>query len=118
MKRLFIGIKIAVDSAIEIERFVEQKLKPLFLQECRVKWVPRENYHITLAFLGNCPEAIIPQLRTLLSEVATPYEATELTVDSLGLFPSMRKPKTLFLQAYELKYFKPHITLARIGSEF
>lgn len=91
------------------------------------------NFHITLAFLGDQPESVLPALQTLLTHIED--KEMTLTLDRLGHFPRNRiawagmhdAPAALMqLQAgltrqlaqrqvmFESRaLFRPHITLAR-----
>jgi 2'-5' RNA ligase len=91
------------------------------------------NFHITLAFLGDQPEAALPQLKASLAHLAG--EEMTLTIDRLGYFAKQRiawagmsQPHealnqlqtqlTASLSEQQVRFesralFRPHITLAR-----
>jgi 2'-5' RNA ligase len=98
-------------------------------------WVAEEDFHLTLAFLGELPEHLIPKLVEAASVVRTP--AFRLELESVGLFQSRGRPRVLWagtrfeerlatLQrvlanelrqsgfSLERRRFHPHVTLARI----
>jgi len=54
--------------------------------------VPIENYHLTLAFLGSQPDALLPAIRKAGSRVSPP--AGELSLERLGYFAH---PRVLWL---------------------
>jgi 2'-5' RNA ligase len=92
-----------------------------------------ENLHITLAFLGEQPASLLPDLKDILEHL--PKSAMTLTLDRLGYFQKNRiawagmhnPPDALFTLQSELAQallrrnvsfdsraaFKPHVTLAR-----
>jgi len=101
-----------------------------------LRWVPPENYHITLAFLGDIESRDIPRLESITADVVSIHSVSELTVDDIVWFPSIHKPRLLValikqqvsltkLQAdllqqlrlhgfyVEKRRFIPHISLAR-----
>ena len=101
-----------------------------------LRWIPPENYHITLAFLGNIESRDVPRLETITADIASVHTRSELKVDGLTWFPSIHKPRLLValisqqaalkkLQAdlqqqlrlhgfyVEKRRFIPHISLAR-----
>lgn len=49
-------------------------------------WVARENLHLTLAFYGDIPEGVIPDLHTTLTEVARNTAPFELELRGAGTF--------------------------------
>lgn len=106
------------------------------LRSFELKWVPRENYHITLSFLGEVSEAFLPELKVILQNLAHRHHAFDLNLIGLAAFPSLQQAKTLWmgiedspelrnlqedgaqsLQAIGLELedrpYRPHLTLAR-----
>lgn len=98
--------------------------------------IPYGNLHLTLAFLGRQPAALLPDLKEILMHCTS--ETAILTLDQLGYFTRNRivwagthqAPDALLLLVQELTQalashgiglnephnFKPHITLARDAS--
>lgn len=100
-----------------------------------VRWVPVEQLHLTLLFLGNVPA---DRLEPLSRELAAIREREfTLTLGELGCFPAMRAPRVLWIGLerqplldslaaavrqtadvcdlpLEEKPFTPHITLGRV----
>lgn len=98
--------------------------------------IPYSNLHLTLAFLGQQPTALLPDAKDVLSRLSAP--AAMLSLDRVGYFPRNRiawvgmhqVPDALVMLQQQLsealtergiafdnqKKFKPHITLARDAS--
>ena len=99
------------------------------------RWVPEENLHLTLRFIGEVPESSFDDIATSLSGVHVP--AFDLAVAGVGHFERGRKPTMLWagvepngtlLQLHtsiesalrraglksDDRRFQPHITLARL----
>jgi 2'-5' RNA ligase len=87
MKRLFIGIKIHPND--ELLDFYS-KLRMQFKGE-KIKWVPAENFHITLKFLGDTSPSLVPRMINSLKEIATKFEKFSIEINGLGSF---KKTKT------------------------
>ena len=103
-----------------------------------VSWVPPENLHLTLRFLGAAEDAQIAALRQGLTAVATRHEGFTATIGPSGCFPNRRRPKVIWagvadadgrLSALqrdveevvcaagwvpEERAFRPHVTLGRV----
>jgi RNA 2',3'-cyclic 3'-phosphodiesterase len=102
MKRLFVAIKIKPD-AVFLEQFREMKDA---LKHEPVKWVEEHNIHITLKFLGETDEALIPSIGKALDETARSTKAFRFSLEGLGIFGSNYNPRVLWIG------IKPYETLA------
>lgn len=102
-----------------------------------IKWVEPENLHLTLKFLGETPDALVPQIKQALGECATTVEPFKIAIQGVGCFPNKQRPRAYWaglsgskplvtLQNAiaermddlgfepEEKAFVPHLTVARI----
>jgi RNA 2',3'-cyclic 3'-phosphodiesterase len=100
--------------------------------------VPHENFHVTLAFLGEQPRPVLEDVHDALEGVRVP--GFSLRIEGLGMFGGPR-PRLLFAEVaaepglaqlrrkvlravheagIELgrERFRPHVTLARFGARF
>lgn len=125
--RLFIAIPIPED--------IKKQLIGLQRPLDGVHWVPEEQLHLTLKFVGNPGEASALQLKKSLGEIR--FEPFDIFLESTGFFPERGKPrvywagvsqqdKLLDLQRKTDKIaikagsekgrfnYIPHVTLARI----
>jgi 2'-5' RNA ligase len=135
MPRLFIGIKIHEPKII----FEAQEKLQLALSRSSVKWVKKENFHLTLKFLGETDSRFIIPIIQNLEEISKRFECFILQSDDLGKFGPIQKPNTLFYSFKEnpmltslqisidkalnkigfdteKRPFKPHLTLGRCKS--
>jgi len=62
-----------------------------------VKWVERENLHLTLLFLGDHPEAAIPGIERGLRPVAEATAPFKVSLGGFDAFPDRRDPKVIFV---------------------
>lgn len=130
--RLFVGI--AADH-LPLPEDTFKKLK-INLSRLEFKLVPKTNLHITLNFLGEISEDLLPQIQKELSELCTNHEAFELKLSDLDAFPEIRKGRNIWIGVQnsialrnlqseceqrirklgitlEEREFKPHMTVAR-----
>jgi 2'-5' RNA ligase len=135
MGRYFIGIpipseikkKLKVQSWPGLSRYKDQKL------------VPQNNWHITLAFIGQLNEEKLQELKSLL-QVFSWGEGFKVSIRNFGAFPSFEDGRVLWMGcekgqdeitslankirrqldeleiSYDPKPFVPHVTLARLRS--
>ena len=104
-----------------------------------VKWVAPDNLHWTLQFLGDVAELEIPNVCDAVAKAVAELESFDLTARGAGAFPSLDRPRTLWLGAAagsqamialhgaiqrklnklgyrsEHRRFSPHMTLGRAG---
>lgn len=127
MLRLFVALPVPADAA--------ERLASLRAELPGARWLARENYHLTLRFLGDVDEAAVPVLTEALARVTMRPLRVEL--DAVGVFPSLRRPRVFVargaaglalerLQARveravveagfepDARPFRPHVTLARL----
>ena len=127
MPRLFI--------AIDIPDPVKDKICELRRNLPGVRWIVREQIHVTMRFIGDSDDVLFKQIKSSLSEIKLPTFHMEIT--SSGFFPNERRPSVFWLGcnenrtlsdlkdhldlildscgiAPESRKFTPHITIARL----
>ena len=57
------------------------------------RWVPRENLHITFAFLGNMSDAEVEKLHATLQEVVRGVSEFSLTLSRIAYGPDAKNPR-------------------------
>ena len=136
-KRLFIAIPIG-----DIIKPVLSVLKSKFTRNSKnIKWIPSENIHLTLEFVGNISINYIPILIQSLKQDII-QDSFKLEIELTGVFPSSHSPRMLWLgikrgteelmslhtqinRSLEIitanktiLTFTPHITIAKIPQKF
>ncbi len=87
----------------------------------RLTWVRPGNIHLTLRFLGEVDESRLPLIADALEEAASACPSFELVSDGLGAFPSMRRPRVLYLGLHDnagLSALKAAVDSALAGAGF
>ncbi|MDQ2693582.1 MAG: RNA 2',3'-cyclic phosphodiesterase [Chloroflexota bacterium] len=89
---------IALDIPAEIRQRVgqttaelRQELGPL------VRWVPVENMHLTLKFLGDIAPSNVEVLSQMLRAEAELFPCFDFQLGGLGSFPSPKRPRVLYI---------------------
>tara|TARA_Y100000768_G_scaffold378444_1_gene352884 strand:+ start:384 stop:917 length:534 start_codon:yes stop_codon:yes gene_type:complete len=127
--RLFIGIPLPKAITAELATWVSRQETPL-----KLKWTDPYNYHITLLFLGEVDESLIPDINKALERVVQQFTTSTLTFEKLQFKPqnsprmiwakykansSLIQLQQAIAQAlinhayYENRLWIPHVTLAR-----
>ncbi len=136
MPRLFVAVEpseqarrwLGEVSAAVRQAFVERKIAARF--------VPAENMHLTLRFIGEVAEERVPSIGEALKELST--DRFEIRFSGLGAFPNEKKSRVLWVGfsegaeglktlaeqvdrclqgvgiAPEERPYRPHLTLARM----
>lgn len=67
------------------------------LGDLRPAWVKPTQFHLTLSFLGDVPEMLLPWLREALDSVVLQMPALELRTSGFGCFPVFRNPRVIWV---------------------
>jgi 2'-5' RNA ligase len=136
--RTFIGIAIPEPHDKRLAK-IQDSLRAQ-LPECR--WTAALPFHVTLAFLGDVWNTDLNKLCQQVQVACADFEPFELSIEALGVFPSVERPRVLWAgvavaedsplfplraavvsAAERAGYrtddprFHPHITLGRIKGE-
>ena len=131
--RAFVAVKVPGKIADELENFLAE-LRPI----APIRWVRREQFHITLKFLGELRQDVIHQVMDAL-EPRKFFQPFVIELDHIGAFPNLAAPRVLWMAgkngsselgriarevdevlAYEAgleresRKFRAHLTLARL----
>ena len=60
------------------------------------KWVPKENIHLTLKFLGNTPLEKIDNIKETIKENLEGVNAIECNITHIGAFPKLKFPRVIW----------------------
>src|SRR5262249_48756283 len=84
---------------------IETQLKALSREGARlgadIKWVKPDQFHLTLQFLGECPEDQMPPLSSALENAAAWAPAFSLTLGALGGHPLLGSLRVVWLDLLE-----------------
>ena len=133
--RLFVAVEIPDRQKLSVEKAIQ----PLRLALAgAVRWVPRENWHATIKFLGEVPDDRVPDLSPVLAAVTSAAPATTTALTDVGAFPALNRARVLWVGLddpgarlaslaaalesslgeagfrQESRPLHPHLTLARI----
>lgn len=133
MRRTFIAIEIKASDKLKQEyELIRHRMR---LE--RINWVPAENLHITLNFLGETSEESLPGIIQGVEVIAGKHAPLEIILRSFGVFKNLHEPRVLWigctvepgllqlkkeLDQYlglfgyktDEREFSPHLTLGRV----
>lgn len=131
--RLFVAVRVPAGHL----RAVDAALGPQRERFAAARWIPVDNQHVTLKFLGWTTDDRLADIRVAAAATAASVEPGRVRLTTLGAFPSARRARVLWVgiddpeavmttsakalddrlvplgfQAEE-REFHPHLTLAR-----
>lgn len=135
--RAFIAVELPEDVIQKLAR-TQQKLKST---GARVKWVERQNLHLTMKFLGDVEFEEVNEISSVMAEAVKDVSSFTVMAKGTGAFPKgERSPRVVwagvdgdvqmlekifqrlnenlvrFGVPYEKRRYSPHITIGRVRS--
>lgn len=131
---------IAIETPPEIKSQIANVISELQSAQADVRWEQLEKIHITLKFLGEIREDLLPQIVLFLVGVAGNTSPFTIRYSGLGCFPNMHEPRIVWIGVddiedklhplvasietemasirleKEIKGFHPHVTIGRMKS--
>ena len=130
---------IAIGIPAQLQRNIGECIEILKKHDADIKWVAPENLHLTLKFLGNTPEDLLPTIRESLAAVVTTYKPFYIKIYGTGAFPNRKNPRVIWTGLHDAdgmknlqegiersmaflgfksedREFNPHLTLGRVRS--
>lgn len=129
---------IAIELPSDIKQHLGDIARHLRRSDVQAGWVKPENLHLTLKFLGDVEQTLLPRLTEQIDDLTRRQSVFLTDPDGFGFFPSPASPRILFAALKEPTPFNslvqhldhrllplgfapetsfhPHITLARIRS--
>lgn len=134
-----IRVFIAVDLPPAIQESVEKQTASLrrTLGDDLIRWVPAQNMHLTLKFIGNIAASHLDFLKQMLTQSVNSQRQFDLQIGGIGSFPNLKRPRVLWVGIHapadltslqknveagavrlgyekEERGFSPHLTLGRV----
>ncbi|MBK5106855.1 MAG: RNA 2',3'-cyclic phosphodiesterase [Anaerolineales bacterium] len=134
--RAFIAINLSPDVLERIGQVALDLKKRM--NSVPIRWVPTENIHLTLKFLGNVSTANLELLKDILGNVASNHHECDISVGGIGVFPKPHNPRVIWVgmevpqelfnlqreieietarmgYSREHRPFSPHLTFGRVS---
>lgn len=140
--RLFVAIELPETIRPRVEALARNVSARIPDPGCVIRWVNPEQLHLTLKFIGECPDAMLARLKEALDQTARRHAPFGLAFGQLGTFSSGKSLRVLWLGtedgteaaealagdlqeachaagfALEKRPYHPHLTLARSQKPF
>jgi 2'-5' RNA ligase len=133
--RAFIAIELPIPVCDAIQKQTA-RLRQVLGNDI-IRWVPTQNMHLTLKFLGDIATSHLDFLKQLLAREADSHSQFNLQLGGLGSFPASRQPRLLWIGIHtpadlaslqksietgatrlgydqEERAFSPHLSIGRV----
>jgi RNA 2',3'-cyclic 3'-phosphodiesterase len=87
---------VAVEMPARVKRIVAEAFAPWRLEFPRARWVPEENWHVTLKFLGSTYPRLVDWVHGAVEAVASEVTPFETRLTGVGAFPSPGRARVLW----------------------
>ncbi len=88
---------ISIELPEEIKNKIDALTASLRESGADVKWVPAENLHLTIKFLGDTSEDLISEIKKRLSAIADSYKSSRVSLAGTGVFPDKKRPRVVWI---------------------
>ncbi|MCA9122758.1 MAG: RNA 2',3'-cyclic phosphodiesterase [Planctomycetaceae bacterium] len=129
---------IAVDTSPEVRRRAATLQDKLRQSEVKASWTHPENMHLTLQFLGDVDDPLIPEICQRVASATAPFAPFLVEFSKAGAFPAVDRPRTVWIgvdrgtqelvdlqlaiqeSLVEMRFprerrtYRPHLTIARV----
>ena len=133
-----IRVFIAIELPVSVRKWAVGLQQSLSGKDIDVRWVKLPHVHLTLKFLGEVQDRLIPEICDCVKGVSQSCEPFSMKLSDLGAFPNVENPRTLWIGVAqgsdqllalhgklenelekfgfvpEARRFTPHVTLGRI----
>jgi len=133
--RVFIAIELSEPVCDAIQKQTA-RLRQTLGNEL-IRWVPTQNMHLTLKFLGDTTTSHLEFLKQMLAREANSHPQFNLQLGGLGAFPNSKRPRLLWIGIHapadlvslqksiesgtsrlgyeqEERAFSPHLSIGRV----
>jgi 2'-5' RNA ligase len=128
---------LAINPEAEVKTRIDEATGPLRGAAPALRWVAADRLHLTVKFLGEQPDSIVPALSEALDTAVGRHGDAPLALGGFGAFPNFRRARVVWLGVephprLELLHhdieeacaalgfepdgrpFRPHLTVARV----
>lgn len=88
---------IAIELSEEIRSSLAQIESHLKYSGADVKWVEKDNIHMTLKFLGEITEEKCGKIKSILDEIGKSIKPFEISIKDIGAFPKIDYPRVIWV---------------------
>jgi RNA 2',3'-cyclic 3'-phosphodiesterase len=92
--RAFIAIELPSQIHCALDQIIRQMQGP---KTRAVRWVPANNIHLTMKFLGTVKSDNLQNIVEVIKDVVISFTDFEIQAGNFGVFPNPRKPRLIWI---------------------
>ncbi len=108
--RLFIAIRTPDVVRNEIEKAQAELRRAA--SEARIRWTTRDQFHLTLRFLGGVDAERVEPLTQAVKDACHGFSVLRLRAERIGFFPDARVPRVVWVGVHDLQERLPALQQA------
>ncbi|MDO5851879.1 MAG: RNA 2',3'-cyclic phosphodiesterase [Methanobacteriaceae archaeon] len=128
---------LAIEIKSELKEDILNIQKEFLDENSRIKFVEKENLHLTLKFFGDINDKKIKEIESIITHTLSNYNSFQLNLEKIGVFPNKKHPKVIWIGTHTIdnvlvklikeldkefnnigfqkeKSYIPHLTIARV----
>lgn len=79
-----------------VQQDLRQRLMRDLPRSTRLSWVQPASIHLTMKFLGDIPEDLVPVLHDAMARAMSGHGPLSIPLEQLGAFPDAKRPRVLW----------------------
>ena len=103
--RSFIAIELDDEITSQLDKLCQRIRSQFDLDDRSIKWARPEQIHLTLKFLGDVEDKLIPSLCEAITRTASQFKPFEFQIDTCGCFPPRGSARVLWAGLSEKHQF-------------
>jgi RNA 2',3'-cyclic 3'-phosphodiesterase len=88
---------LAIELSEGLKEIVAENIRELSQIPSKIKWVSPRQTHLTLKFFGSISYDTVEMISQTLSPIISDYPRFHITLKGLGAFPSLFRPRVIWL---------------------
>ena len=93
-----IRVFVAININLEIREYLSSLRNSIDIPQSKIKWVGKNNLHITLKFLGYQPPEKIKLISSGLKEISHKHNSFKIKISPyMGVFPNYKMPRIIWV---------------------
>jgi 2'-5' RNA ligase len=108
--RLFVALSVPEEVKTEVRKAQAELRRSI--GQAKVTWTRREQFHLTLKFLGNVQAERVGELVEAIRAACSGFAPLRLRAEGVGCFPDLRSPRVVWLGVREAQEALPPLQRA------